>query len=149
MLSNEYATPLNLDFHPSWLAASILIFIHLGALVIVFLIPAPVFFKIALCVLILANLLSAYNRVLLKNSDSIKRIIWNEDNNWLLIRNDETKITTQLLPSTYVHAWMTVLNFNAAGFRSCSMVLLPGVIDSNEFRRLRVRLTLTQHSLTE
>lgn len=149
MSSNEYAAPLTLNLRPSGLAAGIVSFVHLGALCSILFIPLFALFKIILSILVLASLWGVYRWVLLKTSASIKQIVWGTDNNWILIQKNGEKRAAKLLPSTYVHAWMTILNFNAECFRSCSVVLLPGAIDPHEWRRLRVRLRLAQYSLWE
>jgi len=162
MSSNEYATPLTLNIHPSRLAASTIFIVHLGAVMSVNLVSINISLKILISVLVLVSLWDVYNRVSLKKRNSITQIIWGTDNNWILKTSDGHTRDAQLLPSTYVHTWMTVLNFkklnprlnsrlnfNTKYFRSCSCVLLPDSMDAGELRRLRVRLTLVQYSLVE
>lgn len=170
MSSNEYATPLTLNLKPSRLAASILFFAHLGAFLSIILVPMTVFLKMSLSVLILASLWDTSNRVLLKKADAIRQIIWSADNTWIFLTATgqaySPDYSFQLLPSSYVHVWMTVLNyqkvnyqktndqktnykliFNAKYCRFRSCVLLPDAIDPDELRHLRVRLMMAQYSL--
>jgi len=166
MSSNEYATPLTLNIHPSRLATCTIFIVHVGAVMSVILVSINIYLKILISVLVLVSLWDVYNRVSLKKRNSITQIIWGTDNNWILKTSDGHTRDAQLLPSTYVHTWMTVLNFkklnsmlnsrlnsrlnfNTKYFRSCSCVLLPDSMDAGELRRLRVRLTLVQYSLVE
>jgi len=149
MSSNEYATPLTLNIRPSRLAAVVLLLTHVGALFCILLVPLAIFFKIISGIILLLSFLRAQQWVLLKKPKSIRQIVWGVDNDWVLILKDGEKLEANLLPSTYSHTWMTILNFNAKCHRSYSMVLLPDALDHHESRRLRVRLTLAQYSLWE
>jgi len=169
MSSNEYATPLTLNLTTSRLATSIIFFVHVAAALLILLVPISAVIKSLIVIFVLFSLWDISKRVLLTKPDSITQIVWGTDNNWTLSTHDGEIRHATLLPSTYVHEWMTALNFklrsnqlmsnklmsnkkprvNAEYCRFYSCVILPDSIDADVLRRLRVRLRLAQYNLTE
>lgn len=75
---------------------------------------------------------------------SILALEWQRDGRWRAQRRDGDEESLQLLPDSYVHPRLVVLNFRRAGRsrRRRSVVLLPDSADRDTLRRLRVRLRL-------
>ena len=146
MSSVKYATPLYLELRPSPVLAALFGLLHIGALIILFLLPIPLWLSLASSSLVLYSLLVVLGRVLLLKKEAIVRLNWGSGDEWTLHRLDGQEITARLLPTSYVHPWMVVLNFKDENRRHRrSVVLMPGCLDRDTFRRLRVRLNL-QHN---
>ena len=82
---------------------------------------------------------------------SITKIVWRNGKNWRLITRSGDIIEADLLPATFAHPLLVVLNFRAANrLPPISVILLPDTIATTELRRLRARLrcrgSLAEHS---
>jgi hypothetical protein len=77
------------------------------------------------------------------------RLHWDIGNDhWILYSKAGDSVRGELLPSSYCHPYLVVLNFKAQDSRwwqrsrYFSVVLLPDTTDSADFKRLRVLLRL-------
>ena len=71
---------------------------------------------------------------------AIVRLLWNSDGTWLLEDAEGRKSQAALLPNSYVHARLMVLNFKLGTGMKRSRVLLGDEADVELLRRLRARL---------
>lgn len=135
-----YATPLRIEPRPSrWLAAAIL-FVYGGAVLMTLLVPLSRWLAVPTAVAIAgAGWRTFVDRVLMSRAQAIIAVVWRDDGRWELQTRDGRRLPVALLPDSYVHPWLTVLNFRGAARRR-SVVLLPDSLDSQCYRRLRVRL---------
>lgn len=116
---------------------------HLIALLVLFALPVPWWIKPPLMALIAIQWVSVWRRHLaLSAPAAVRRLIWNADGRWELIRADGIPSEAQLLPAAYVHPWLVVLRFREDK-RHSSVVLPTDGLPADEHRRLRVRLGLT------
>jgi len=74
---------------------------------------------------------------------SLREAIWRPDGGWSLILASGNELEGRLLASTYVSPLLVVLRFRCGFLRTCSLLLLPDNLGSDDLRRLRVRLRLT------
>jgi toxin CptA len=74
---------------------------------------------------------------------ALKRILWNADGTWLLEDDEGRKSEAVLLPSTYVHPRLMVLNFKLNIGTKRTRVILGDEADPELLRRLRARLLNT------
>jgi hypothetical protein len=148
MSSARYAAPLRLEPRRSRRLAIGLAAAHGGALVLLPLLPLGAFVAAALGGLIILSW--SWNHVLhvARRADrSLVSLVWLADGEWRLTERGGATRTGRLRWDSYVHPWLTVLNFTGA--RRCSVVLLPDSLDPETFRRLRVRLGLQGMAATE
>lgn len=148
MSSQKYAAPLALEISPSWLFAALLLGVHGVALILIFLIPQ---LPLEVCGVLAAALaahawISVSRHALLRARRSVVRVLWTATNTWLLSLHDGTASDAQLLPGSFVHPLLTVLNFRITRWRRVSVVIFPGRVDAEMFRKLRVKLRLTRTS---
>lgn len=124
-----------------WLAG-LLLFAHTGALILVVLVPLPVWIKILLGCLICGSLfftLTTY--ALLRGRRAIACAVCESDGQWSLRTAAGHEFEVQLLPGSYVNPGLVILNFCAGRRRrNYSMILMPDSLDEVTLRRLRVRL---------
>ena len=149
MSSQKYAAPLALEISVSWLFATILLVAHGIALILVFLIPQlpMVVSSILAAALAVHAGFSVSRHALLRAQRSVVRLLWNAADVWSLTFRDGTTTEAQLLSGSFVHPILTVLNFRITRWRRVSVVIFPGRVDAEIFRKLRVRLRLTRTSV--
>ena len=145
MSSKRFAAPLRLEPRPSrWLLAVLLID-HLGAVAALWplsLLPTPL--RVLLTLLILLSLIWTLRRQgWLGSVPAIRRLTWQADGDWLLESGRGENLEAGLLPSSYVHPWLVVLNLHVEGERlTRSLTLWRDSLDPQSFRQLRARLKL-------
>ena len=77
---------------------------------------------------------------------SVTTLLWTGDGMWEIGTRDGELLQADLAPNggirpaVYVHPALVVLNFRTGGRFGKAVVLLPDMVDSEAFRRLRVRL---------
>lgn len=142
MSSTRSAPPLWLGISFSRQLAGLLILLHVGAGTLLFVLPWPLVFSAAFASLLLAQLvyvirhLPGYAR-----AGNIQAVEWCADGRWLLHDFAGEPYLAQLLPSSFVHPWLVILNFRLVdknGRRS--LALLADAADSESLRSLRLRL---------
>lgn len=144
MLSNYSETSIELKPRPSAWMAWILAGAHITAAAVVIL---AVSFKPAAAALLLLALLSWYRahrvHVQHRGARSIRRLVWQADGQWLLDDGRESAQPAHLLPSSYLHPRLVILNFRLLTRRGRrNLVLLPDSLDAQTLRQLRRRMRI-------
>lgn len=146
MSSKGYAAPLRLEPRRSRRLLSMILAAHTGGLAVAFLANIPGLLRLALGLWVVPSAFIAVRRHL--GGRSVRQAIWEVDGGWSLIRADGLRVTAQLLPETYLSPWLVVLRFRGCGVSwRPVLVLLPDSLDSETFRRLRVRMRLHRTSM--
>ncbi|MDX1496638.1 MAG: protein YgfX [Salinisphaeraceae bacterium] len=135
-------TCIELKPRPSHMLAMLLAGFH--ALVVVVVIWA-VPYKPAMAALILLTVLSWYRayrvHICHLGRHAVRRLQWQADGSWLLADEQGEMRPAQLLPSSYLHRRLVILNFRLRkSGRRRNVVLLPDSLDFETLRHLRVRL---------
>lgn len=142
MSSPKYAAPLRLKPRPSARLAALLLLAHGAALIILPTLALPVWLIAGLAGGVIANFyLTFTTHVLRRGKRALVQLVWEEDGRWTLTTGNGEDIEARLLPGSYVHPWLVILNF-ACGRRKRSAVLFPDALDPDTFRRLLVRLKI-------
>jgi len=149
MLFNPLNTPFNQVIESSFQKALLVIFPHfLGVGLVLGFSVFPVWLKLLLIIVIILSALY-YLRLHLaqKLKKSVKSIQYDSAKNWFIKtydRDHETDFkSVVLLPSSFISKALIVLNYRDNNGSHYSAIITPDSISSNEFRRLRVRLKLT------
>jgi hypothetical protein len=133
----KYASPLVLKPQTSRVFTGLFSAAHLGAAFAVLPLTFSLEIKAGLLALLAVSLFVVLRG---KGFANVKTLTWKEEE-WMLELNDGAQYETYLLPSTYVSAWLVVLNFNKVeNQRGRSVTLFRDALDEESFRRLRVRL---------
>lgn len=164
MLSTKSVTPLPIKLHPSRRLLLLITGLYTGAFGSLLMLSGVVWIKWLLLMIVPLSYLVSLNRIGWFNRWNarfpvvfrlpITALQWREDGEFELylvdvnhVSHAQQVITAQLLPSTTVLPWITVLNFSCVQQpwyqRRRSLVLLADSVDAEDFRRLRVHL-LTQ-----
>lgn len=141
----DHTAPLRLEPRRSIVLAVSLITLHGGALVWLALTPWAWWIKIIVAVGIAASLVDTFRtHAAQRGKRAIVSLIGHSDGRWSLRMATGEEYIACLLPCAYVHPRLVILQFRAEGsrWRRYTLVLLRGAVDTNTFRRLRVRLNL-------
>ncbi len=124
-----------------WLAA-VLVVVHCMAAIIVGLLSLPYYIQIISVLLIISSLLIYLGRdVLLCFSQSIVSLRFTEEVNCIVENKCGQTVECVVLGSTFVSPYLTVLILQSARrWFTRSVVIVPDMVDTAEFRRLRVLL---------
>ena len=143
MSSPRSAAPLDLEPRFSRRLFWSAIFAHSGAITCAILLDAaPTWARLLLVSAVLLSLwLTARQQGWLKQPAAIRRATWQANGDWLVETGKGEVLEARLLPTSYSHPWLVVLNLRLEGRRlPRSLVLLRDSLDETTSRRLRVRL---------
>jgi len=144
MSFQESVAPLRIKLHRSGVLTGFILLAHGGAIILSVL-SLPLWTGLLLSLGVVCNLVYTLNRhVLMHGQYAIAELAWAINGDWHLITRDGKRHDAQLLRSTYLHARLVILNFVVDGGKR-SIILLPDALDTNTFRRLRVRLQIEQY----
>ena len=116
------------------------LFGYLGAIAVVLVLELPLWLQLLIIGVVLFGLLRAYQ---LYELDPIRCLTWQEDGEWLLTMKGNTQVLARLLPSSFNHPWLVILNFQFSEIGKVrSVVLLKDSLPTDAFRQLRRRLTV-------
>lgn len=149
MSPNPFNVPLSIDIKPTLQKALLIIIPHLLALVLV--VSMTVFsliIKLILLTLILLSLGYYYQlHINQKTKKSVMTIQQDSVNNWLItLHNKDQQAPPKsviLLASSYTSKYLIVLSYHDINKSYYSAIITPDAVSSNDFRRLQVRLKLT------
>ena len=145
MSSRVSATPLVIDLRSSrWLAVYLCATYASAAGALMSLPIAGLYQGIALAALAGIGIVSWRTHILRCTRRAIIRMVWQADGSWSLEQRDGSCIAARLLPSSFLHPVLMVLNFTHSKWRHRHVVLMPDAADAAQLRRLRVRLRLSR-----
>ncbi|HEC30130.1 MAG TPA: hypothetical protein ENI65_11150 [Gammaproteobacteria bacterium] len=147
MSSKKYGRPLHLEPRSSQYFAMALFVLHGMALVVATNLTIPGWMSIVLSVVVLANFYTTFNiHILGRGPNAILSMVWDNDGEWKVINGQGEELEVSLLPSSYVHQYLVVLNFliNKGGRRTA--ILLRDSLDPKTFRELLVRMRIEADS---
>ena len=133
-----------LDFKPrrSRLLARFLVGVHLLAVVAVLLwVPGRLITVVLLALVALSFVRNHRRHILLRGARVPRRVVCHEDGRWLLQCEQGVMHAARLLPSSYLHPQLVILNFALDEQpRRRNLVLCQDSLDAQTLRQLRVRL---------
>jgi len=141
-LSHYNVKPVHLSLKPSYWLATILGISSLGACIIVICMPMPISLRIVICVpVILAALYFIAEQALVLLPWSLTGLALNAKGELSAMRKDGLNSAASVQPSSFVAAYLTVLNLKVSDSRwRKNLVLTPDRVDAEAFRLLRVWL---------
>ena len=152
MSSQKYASPLRFNILPSRILLYAVCSLHLGAGALLIMLALPLLVKLTFAPIILASLVISLSQLrwstvrlpFRKVWPALVEAVWDENDHWLLTDECQHIHRAVLLPTTYVHAQLVVINLrleNQTWYnRRRAIVLLRDNVDCETFRRLRIRL---------
>lgn len=145
MSTNNSLEPLKIDRKASLFLAWFLLISHTLFLAVVPVLTLPIWMIIGVTIGVILSLISTMrNHALLQSRHAIVRLIWTNNNRWILAYANGVVSDAELIPNSFVNPHLVILNFqttNAQIFmRRPSVVIAADSVDPNTFRRLRARL---------
>lgn len=133
---------LSITLRHSYLLVLFLVAMHALALACVWLVPLALAAKIGVAVGVVSSLvLSLRHHVWRAGRRCVRAIRLNGECDISLQGQDGVWLEVKLLPNSFVSPYLTVLNLSLEGERRARhVVLLPDVMDAEQFRQLRVWL---------
>ncbi len=112
MSSAGYAKPLSIELTPSRLLAGAVVGLFGGALLMIPLLPVSGWLVALLMLIVVISCVHALaGPVLMLWGEAIVTVEWRADGSWWLRTRDGEEREARLLADSYVHPWLTVLNF--------------------------------------
>lgn len=143
MSSTRSEPPLHIEPRGSRQLALALLLLHGAAMVAIVNLVIPAWGLAALAGSVIVSLYYTINtHVLGRGESSVCAMVWDADGDWTVTFCSGDQRAARLLPGSYVHPRLMVLNFVLESRGRRSVVLLPDSLDRNTFRRLLVRLRL-------
>ena len=143
MLSTVSVIPLALEIKPSRLLAIYVLCVYATAVLVVLILPVSLRMMCGtLLILLLSGVLTYRRRVSLCSCNSIVGLNRNADGTWQLRLTGGATHQASLLPDSYLHPELLVLNFRLGNGGRRSAVLVRDSADCTSLRRLRVALAL-------
>lgn len=143
MSSNQSEPPLHLEPRSSRRLALALLLIHGAAMVAVVNLVLPPWGLAALAGSVIVSLYYTVNtHVLGRSRSAVCSLLWDSSGQWTLVSCGGERWDARLLPGSYIHPRLLVLNFATVQRGHRAVVLLPDSLDPRTYRRLLVRLRL-------
>ncbi|HEV2211776.1 MAG TPA: protein YgfX [Gammaproteobacteria bacterium] len=137
MSSTPFGEPLDLSIRPSRLIATLLIGMHLVALVVSAGVPLPVNYRAAL---LLAILSAFFWNVAVYVQRSPRRLHWSPELGWTIVDRKSVSHAVKLLPEAYLSAWLVIAHFKDEKGRRRTVMLANDSARPDGLRRLRIML---------
>lgn len=134
-------TQQHIDIKPSAALAVALCVAHAAAIGVIWLAPVPVWVSAVVTLAIAVSLIHALAReAALQSAGAIVALEITELGRIAFKTRGGEWQDCELLGSSYVSPWLTILNLKSRGARVRHVVLVPGNIEPQQFRRLRTWL---------
>lgn len=141
-MSSASCLPIRLEIGRSRALALLLLLLHLGPLVPLFL-ALPILPAAALSLLSLFSLRQSWQRFVRRAArTSVIGLLVNGEKEWFLRQADSAELKATLHHAA-VRQWLTLLTFDTRRGRRRA-VILPDAVDGNPYHRLRVFLNYMQ-----
>ena len=137
MSSTPFGEPLDLSIRPSRLIATLLIGMHLVALVVSAGLPLPVDYRAAL---LLAILSAFFWNVAVYVQRSPRRLHWSPELGWTIVDRKGVSHAVRLLPEAYLGSWFVIAHFKDEKGKRRTVMLANDSARSDSLRRLRIML---------
>jgi len=148
MSSKKYAAPLQIEVRSSRLLLMLFSCLHLVSFLLLFLMPLPIELTL-FCVIfiVISGIYVVVFHALKHSSASIVGLVWDRNDDWLVLDKSGKQWEVVLDGNSFVHPWFSILNFKQENkWLSQSVMLLSDNVDKNDYRRLRVRLRVTRNN---
>ncbi len=137
MSSNPYAAPLDLLVRPSRLVATLLLVMHVTALVICQQLPIAFDYR---AILILGVVGAFCWNALLYLRRTPRRVHWSPEEGWTLTDRKGVASAVELLPEAYLSQWLVLAHFKDGKGKRHTAMLAQDSVRPDGFRHLKVLL---------
>ena len=143
MSSTVSEIPLSIEIKPSRLLTVYVLCIHAAATLVATILPVSLWIMCGMLLLLLMSCAVTYTRrINLHTRNAVVGLERRPDGAWQIHLKDGSAHQVNLLPDSYLHPELLVLNFKLCSGKRRSVVLARDSADSTSLRRLRVALAL-------
>lgn len=135
--STPFGEPLDLSIRPSRLIATLLVGMHLTAIVVCAQLPVSVDYRAAL---LLAILSAFFWNVAVYVQRTPRRLHWSPELGWTLVDRRGKSHEVKLLPEAYLSGWLLIAHFKDERGKRRTVMLSNDSARPDGLRRLRVLL---------
>ena len=135
--SSPYGAPLDLSVRPSRIVATLLLLLHVTALVACEQLPVAIAYR---GILILGVLSAFFWNAWLYVRRTLHRLHWSPEEGWTLTDRKGTRHAVELLPEAYLSQWLVVAHFKDGKGGRHTVMLAQDSVRPEGFRRLKVLL---------
>ena len=137
---------LRIAIGPSRILAVVLAVAHLAALAVTFIVTLPAWARFLIATTIMVSgTWSICRAALQRSANAIVELEVGEGGHISCRTRDSQRREGEVLSSSFISPWLTVLNLRLAGAaRARHVVILPDNVEKDTFRRLRVLLKWSQ-----
>jgi hypothetical protein len=129
---------LHFELRPSRYWMGLLLLLHLGALVIVLILPLQWWAVLAISLILTISLIYHIEKsVRYRFKTSIKVIETQDGKNWRLFQCNQQFIDTTIMKDSIVTSYLLILNFQTKFKTRHNVVLFKDAIDRTDFNKLR------------
>jgi len=141
--SKKYAQPLHLEPRTSVQLSMALLLLHGLGLLVAMNLNLPIWAGMLLSAAILLNFYTTFStHVMGRGKFAILSLVWEDEGEWKILMSDARQYIARLLPSSYVHTRLIVLNFRLENGGRRTSILLPDSLDKTTYRKLLVRMQM-------
>jgi toxin CptA len=142
MSSKRFATPLFLDIRRSRLLIAWIVAVHLLGVSVAVLVPLEWFWRAGIILAVAVSLLFSWKKFVFGQSRlSVRRLVWDAEGDWYVVFPDGKEEDARLLPDSFVHPWLVILNLRMRqSGRVISVPFFRDSLDKDTLRKVRVRL---------
>ncbi len=117
--------------------------LHIGAMVMACLLPISIMIRLSLLALLIASAVHILlTHALRRSPRAIRKVIFENDGDWVLEMQNEESLGPCRLRSRFVHRWLVILQLQCPrGRLPISLVVAADAVNTDAFRRLRARLS--------
>ncbi len=121
-----------------------MLFLHLGACVLVLVLPTALWLQTLLLILLGLSLYRTLSQHTLRRASSaVCNVTLETDGDWRLQLNNAEERGPCCVRAHYVHPWLVLVQLRCPDARlPVGLVVAADAVDAESFRRLRARLTL-------
>ncbi len=140
-MSGNFEQAVRIRLKTSYCLALLVYIAHAGALISLFLVNISLLIKVLIGLFVLYSFMQTRKRYLLREPGrSPVEILLTSENEWRLKFADGHMEKANLMPGSYVHPWLVIVPLDVKGKIHYVLIPADGVDDTQDYRRLRVRL---------
>jgi hypothetical protein len=125
-----------------------LLFVHLAALLVLPLLPLPVWLTGSVVCVLAINLYCSWRRLVWRtHPDAIHAVSWLGTDEFVISLHSGRDLQASLAQSALILPWLVILQFRITGHPRRILLLTPDMLPTDTFRRLRVRLRMAMDGI--
>ena len=124
--------------------------VHIVPLLLLPLLPLPVWLKLVIASIVLYSLLDAWRRLIRRSHPAaVQSVTWKDAKHCRLLLQSGKQLDVMLASQAFIMPWLVVLHFRTSPRHVRYLPVLADMLDEEVFRLLRVRLRIAMDQGTQ